>query len=476
MQSRFDAGAFDALRELGLIVEEEYTQALAHPQVDDELSGYPAPAEALAWLEVRGLVSWQTLEGRYEQISRLFDSQRVLECQRILEQVKELRGRVRRRLNQCCLTVLREEGLISGERYDQAQTLSTVLVLFASPAHALSWLVEQECLSAEEDDALRDEGEEIGEQTQGEAQAQTRRVRILLEFCALREAADAEFLRQFKLRQRQRSRKSLLTWLVVVLAIGGVVLWMSRQESLPDCNDSSVRKTLQNMYFFARIRMAPQLLLMGQSEPAATPSVTKVEQLGYAKGIPARACRYTLSTDDKPMSHTMLIYRESEGENEGETSVRVSNPVLTAQRFSHLDKEGKFIDLSAPIGREHLLKALQRGVDALRQQAGIRHAWAYKSFGGRERAKRDEDEDKAFSDLEAVAPCVSLQGGGRYRCTLLLEHNDSLLRAMGLAARQSFQADFSFATGDAGIWEVTENFPEEYTKALATNRAELIRR
>jgi len=466
MQSQFDAGAFDALRELGLIVEEEYTQALAHPQVADELSGYPGPAEALAWLEVRGLVPWQTQEARCEQIAHLFDSQRVSECRHLLEEVKALRGSVRRRLNQHCFAVLHEEGLISDERYDQAKGLSTALVLFASPAHALSWLVEQECLSEAEDEALREEGDEIGAQTQGEAQSHSRRARILLEFCVLREAADAEFLRQYKLRQRQRSRKSLLTWLVVILAIGGVAFWMIRRDPLPDCNDSSVKKTLLGIYTSKDARMASMLQALGLRGVGAALSVTQIEQLGYAKGIPMRACRYTLSDDDKKMSHTLLIENKLNQENETETVVQISNPVLTAQRFAHIDKEGKFIDLGAPIGREHLLKALQRGVNALPLRGGSSESFAITNL------KREGREDSVFSDLEAVAPCIAQQSRTRYSCKLMVEYNNPLLHAMGTDTQQIIQADFSFAMSDAGIWEVTENFQNEYTKALAKDHAE----
>jgi hypothetical protein len=363
---------------------------------------------------------------------------------------------------------LYRDGLIDAETRDMAlQETPVAGTVPAALGATLGWLVTDGPLERERFDATR---AQVAAEPAFAMAAE--RSRIVAEAQALIEAEDRT-VAEWKSRAQRQSRSGAWKFILTVLVIGGGAGWyLFAPDSVPACDASSTRKTLNNMMF--RVTMDVRMRTFDAEKRADihTPVLGGIREVGYRKDQRVRGCIATMTQGDDKDSMAFTIGATSPKSDE--MVVRGADADIVEARFGHLDASGKPLFNAEPIGREAMEKAFREGAESLSARSP---SGALARMRAQERAASglldlDPDRTREIADIEPTGPCRALEGGaGQQACPLVVEYNDRLLGALagngGMAL--PLTGEFTFVQ-DNGTWRVGDDFMQTFMRKVVEAR------
>jgi len=460
--------AFLALLSQGLITDSQHDAVLAHPDTST-LPPLPSPAHALAWMRVKGLVTEEEQDAALDRIEAAtppdpnaedaadtaFDADDLMEC-------------AERGITHEAVQALYRDGLIDAQTRDIAlQETPVAGTVPAAPGATLAWLVTDGPLEREHFDATR---AQVAAEPAFAMAAE--RARIVAEAQALIEAEDRT-IAEWKSRSQRQGRIGAWKFILTVLVIGGGLGWyLFAPDSVPACDASSTRKTLNNMLFRVTLDVRMRTFDAEKRAEIRTPSLGGIREVGYRKDQRVRGCIATLTRgDDKD---TMAFTIGATSPKSDDMVVRGADADIVEARFGHLDASGKPLFNAEPIGREAMVKAFREGAESLSARSQSR---ALARMRAQERAASglsdlDPDRTREIADIELTGPCRALDGdAGRQACPLVVEYNDSLLGALAGSGGASLPltGEFTFVQ-DNGTWRVGDDFIQAFMRKVVEAR------
>ena len=468
MTSDANPDAFLALLNQGLITDTQHDAVLAHPETPT-LPPLPSPAHALAWMRAKGLVTEEEQNAALDRIQdatppdpnaddatdTAIDADDLMEC-------------AERGITHEAVQALYRDGLIDAETRDMAlQETPVAGTVPAALGATLGWLVTDGPLERERFDATR---AQVAAEPAFAMAAE--RSRIVAEAQALIEAEDRT-VAEWKSRAQRQSRSGAWKFILTVLVIGGGAGWyLFAPDSVPACDASSTRKTLNNMMF--RVTMDVRMRTFDAEKRADihTPVLGGIREVGYRKDQRVRGCIATMTQGDDKDSMAFTIGATSPKSDE--MVVRSADADIVEARFGHLDASGKPLFNAEPIGREAMEKAFREGAESLSARSP---SGALARMRAQERAASglldlDPDRTREIADIEPTGPCRALEGGaGQQACPLVVEYNDRLLGALagngGMAL--PLTGEFTFVQ-DNGTWRVGDDFMQTFMRKVVEAR------
>ena len=468
MTSDANPDAFLALLNQGLITDTQHDAVLAHPETST-LPPRPSPAHALAWMRAKGLVTEEEQNAALDRIQdatppdpnaddatdTAIDADDLMEC-------------AERGITHEAVQALYRDGLIDAETRDMAlQETPVAGTVPAALGATLGWLVTDGPLERERFDATR---AQVAAEPAFAMAAE--RSRIVAEAQALIEAEDRT-VAEWKSRAQRQSRSGAWKFILTVLVIGGGAGWyLFAPDSVPACDASSTRKTLNNMMF--RVTMDVRMRTFDAEKRADihTPVLGGIREVGYRKDQRVRGCIATMTQGDDKDSMAFTIGATSPKSDE--MVVRGADADIVEARFGHLDASGKPLFNAEPIGREAMEKAFREGAESLSARSP---SGALARMRAQERAASglldlDPDRTREIADIEPTGPCRALEGGaGQQACPLVVEYNDRLLGALagngGMAL--PLTGEFTFVQ-DNGTWRVGDDFMQTFMRKVVEAR------
>lgn len=468
MTSDANPDAFLALLNQGLITDTQHDAVLAHPETST-LPPLPSPAHALAWMRAKGLVTEEEQNAALDRIQdatppdpnaddatdTAIDADDLMEC-------------AERGITHEAVQALYRDGLIDAETRDMAlQETPVAGTVPAALGATLGWLVTDGPLERERFDATR---AQVAAEPAFAMAAE--RSRIVAEAQALIEAEDRT-VAEWKSRAQRQSRSGAWKFILTVLVIGGGAGWyLFAPDSVPACDASSTRKTLNNMMF--RVTMDVRMRTFDAEKRADihTPVLGGIREVGYRKDQRVRGCIATMTQGDDKDSMAFTIGATSPKSDE--MVVRGADADIVEARFGHLDASGKPLFNAEPIGREAMEKAFREGAESLSARSP---SGALARMRAQERAASglldlDPDRTREIADIEPTGPCRALEGGaGQQACPLVVEYNDRLLGALagngGMAL--PLTGEFTFVQDD-GTWRVGDDFMQTFMRKVVEAR------
>ena len=468
MTSDANPDAFLALLNQGLITDTQHDAVLAHPETST-LPPLPSPAHALAWMRAKGLVTEDEQNAALDRIQdatppdpnaddatdTAIDADDLMEC-------------AERGITHEAVQALYRDGLIDAETRDMAlQETPVAGTVPAALGATLGWLVTDGPLERERFDATR---AQVAAEPAFAMAAE--RSRIVAEAQALIEAEDRT-VAEWKSRAQRQSRSGAWKFILTVLVIGGGAGWyLFAPDSVPACDASSTRKTLNNMMF--RVTMDVRMRTFDAEKRADihTPVLGGIREVGYRKDQRVRGCIATMTQGDDKDSMAFTIGATSPKSDE--MVVRGADADIVEARFGHLDASGKPLFNAEPIGREAMEKAFREGAESLSARSP---SGALARMRAQERAASglldlDPDRTREIADIEPTGPCRALEGGaGQQACPLVVEYNDRLLGALagngGMAL--PLTGEFTFVQ-DNGTWRVGDDFMQTFMRKVVEAR------
>ncbi|WP_454902930.1 hypothetical protein [Variovorax gossypii] len=468
MISDANPDAFLALLSQGLITDSQHDAVLAHPETPT-LPPLPSPGHALAWMRVKGLVTEEEQNAALDRIEAAtppdpnaddaadtaIDADDLMEC-------------AERGITHEAVQALYRDGLIDAETRDMAlQETPVAGTVPAALGATLAWLVTDGPLERERFDATR---AQVAAEPAFAMAAE--RSRIVAEAQALIEAEDRT-IAEWKSRSQRQGRIGAWKFILTVLVIGGGLGWyLFAPDSVPACDASSTRKTLNNMMF--RVTMDVRMRTFDAEKRADihTPSLGGIREVGYRKDQRVRGCIATLTQgDDKD---TMAFTIGATSPKSDEMVVRGADADIVEARFGHLDASGKPLFNAEPIGRDAMEKAFREGAESLSARS---QSSALARMRAQERAASglpdlDPDRTREIADIELTGSCRALDGGaGQQACPLVVEYNDRLLGALAGNGGTSLPltGEFTFVQ-DNGTWRVGDDFTQTFMRKVVEAR------
>lgn len=464
MTSDANPDAFLALLTQSLITDAQHDAVLAHPETAT-LPPLPSPAHALAWMRMRGLVTEEQQDAALEKLeaatppdpnlgdaeSTAFDA----------DDLVELAGRG---ITHEAIESLYKDGLIDAEMRDEALQQTPILgTVPAAPAIALAWLVTEGLLEKEDYEATRAQvANEPAFAMAAERQRIVAEAQVLID-------ADEQAVRAWR-NQAQRTRrvgawKFILTVLVVA---GGLGWYIFAPASVPACDASSTRKTLNSLMIRAAMDVRMRNLDPSSRSSIQTPSVSSMREVGYRKPERVRGCVALMKQGDSTESMAYTIGPASPKGDE--MVVRGADVAIVEARFGHLDADGKPLYNAEPIGREAMEKAFREGAAPLSMRSSpARERLRQRADSGL--LTRDPDRSREIAEIELTGPCKAVEGGVGHVCPLVIEYNDRLLGALSGSGDNTIPVtgEFTFVQ-DNGNWRMSDDFAQTFMRKVVEAR------
>lgn len=463
---------FKSLLALGLINGEQYQQATTH----ERLVGLTTESdgEALFHLVVCGVVNEQELEALADQLRTAQEpNPGEQEKLAIVDEALSFMDVAIRSVNREPLDALLALDLINTEQHEAGLDIRPTRAegLLDSPARALAILVSRGIVAEERLAEITAQGLENSQQANAKE-----RLAVATEAAKVYHGIVGKYAKAM-------AGGALRVFGLMMLAIFGVIglaVWLTAApSSVPECGSSQITTTVNSMLFTTHIQLRSDVMRGGQSLPAGAPRLKEVREVGYAKADRVRGCAGTLDYGDAPRPYAFTVRPgsgEKDKESRGSFVVTGADLRMIEARFSHIDAQGNYAQQAEPIGRLKLENALRAGVEAFNRNVGnsARDRLLQGALGRRQKRQLDSadpDRQREIAEVEPLAPCRAVAAPTRYACRLLVERNDPLLQALGRAGSQWLEAEFTFERDSgASEWRMSEEFPREFSEAIAQAR------
>jgi len=465
---------FKSLLALGLIDGEQYQQATTHERLVG-LTTVESDGEALFHLVVCGVVNEQELEalagrlGATTQEAAPGGNEKLA----IVNEALSFVDVAIRSVNRGPLDALLDLDLINTEQHEAGLDIRPTRAegLMDSPARALAILVSRGIVAEERLNEITAQGLENSQQVNAKE-----RLAVAAEAAKVHHAIVGKYV---KAMAGGAFRVFGLMMLAIFGLIGLAVWLMAAPSSVPDCGSSQITNTVNSMLFTTHIQLRSDVVRGGQSLPVGAPHLKEVREVGYAKVDRVRGCAGTLDYDNAPVPYAFTVRPGSDEKNKesrGSFVVTGADLRMIEARYGHIDAQGNYAQQAEPIGRVKLETALRAGVEAFNRNvgSGARDRLLQGALGRRQKRpldSADPDRQREIAEVEPLAPCHAVAAPTRYACRLLVERNDPLLQALGLAGSQLLEGEFTFER-DSGVseWRMSEEFPREFSEAIAQAR------
>lgn len=238
-------------------------------------------------------------------------------------------------------------------------------------------------------------------------------------------------------------------WVLLVLFICYGVHRERKARSLPDCDDTRVLASIDQMM---RGGEQERAAILGHGNArSGVPAVSGIRQISQYESPAIRACAGTLTFGRIKRPFGFIL--ESNGD-EGAYELHGGVPAIIEERLEQRERERRFRHrhyTTDPMGTPALRKAFFAGVGQL--------ADSQRELG-------------AIQDLLPASTCnQAWRHVGLYRCRMLVERDDPTLAAAGLPATTLLDSEFSFQRDDTGqTWRPAPGFAEEFRKAVQAAR------
>lgn len=465
---------FKSLVALGLITDEQYQQASTHERLVG-LTTVESDGEALFRLVVCGVVNEQELEAFADQLGAAAQEPNVGEHEKlaIVDEALSFIEVPVRSVNREPLDALLVLELINTEQHEAGLDIRPTRAegLMDSPARALAILVSRGIVAEGRLDEIMAQGLENAQQANAKE-----RLAVATEAAKVYRGIVGQYVKAMS----GGALRVFGLMMLVIFSVIGLAVWLTgAASSVPECSSSQITKTVNSILFMTHIQLRSDVTRGGQSLPAGAPRLKEAREVGYAKADRVRGCAGTLDYGDAPRPYAFTIRPgsdEKDKESRGSFVVTGADLRMIEARFSHIDEQGNYAQQAEPIGRIKLENALRAGVEAFNRNVGSSSSdrILQRMLGQRQRQRLDStdpDRQREIAEVEPLAPCRAVATPTQYACRLLVERNDPLLRALGRAGSQLLDAEFTFERDSgASEWRMSEEFPREFSEAIARAR------
>lgn len=422
------------------------------------------PAEILAWMVVRGIISEIDFLDSASKSLDIPPGEEADQRAEIAGEALSIIQAIRSELNRQKLQKLLDESIINQSQFDKTANLLPDDRALVSSAATLVWMMaEVGVLTEEEWEAIVD----ITNDARTDS-TKTERLKIVDEAKNIHEKICDEYYRLAKAHFWQQVFPGpKLAWIFsAILLVGGFGWYVATPARTPDCDAKTIRQTLGSMLFRANLQGRISSLRL---EPSDTPSLGGQTEIGYIKTNRVRACITTVKFGEKESSWAYLI---KPGEEKGKFIVAGANEEIIRLRYGNIDANGDLPNKAEPIGRQAMETAIRNGVTEFRKKFEIQNPGLSKLLG-RMRPKKsqsdllatDPDREREIADIEPAGSCREIEAGNKYVCNVMLERNDIFSSFSEIVV-----GDFTFERSGGSEWRTTSSFPEEYSAAIATGQ------
>ena len=466
MNSSSNQDALSMLYELSLITESQRDLARQHPDASQALAPDFKLGEVLAWMVSRDIVPEEEFLTTAANLMESFSDDALLERESVIDVAQEKLCDIKFMLNHRTLSVLLDEHVITEAQFARIVEALPSDGAFASPAAAMMWIIINDLLSDDEQQAIQTQLEV--ERTLPSAHS---RVAILAETNEKLQEAQA-IIHQAAKQQFWDNVFPGGRWLWAagfVLVFGGFSWYAFSPTPTPACDSSNIVKTVDNMMFAIKIAARPNII---QHTRSTMHGLRRPREVGYLAAEKIRGCVGAIGIDNSELPYGYTITPSPD--NRSEFVVAGTNPEIVMARFGHIDAQGRLANQAEPVGRKNLETAIRAGVFALQEKTGSHRALDRLRELNQPKSSlitTDPKREREVADLEPIGPCRVLTAGTRYSCDVMLERNDALLAALSGSGLTIVNATFTLERdSEASHWRVSSDFTKEYIEAITRSR------